>query len=66
MSFADLKRKSQTSFATLTKELEKTNSNSNGDERLWKPSVDSAGNGFAIIRFLPAPEGEEVLSLIHI
>ena len=60
MSFADLKRKSQTSFATLTKELEKTNSNSNGDERLWKPSVDSAGNGFAIIRFLPAPEGEEV------
>ena len=60
MSFADLKRKSQNSFATLTKELEKTNSNSNGDDRLWKPSVDSAGNGFAIIRFLPAPDGEEV------
>ncbi len=60
MSFADLKRKSQNSFATLTKELEKTNSNSSGDERLWKPSVDTAGNGFAIIRFLPAPDGEEV------
>ena len=60
MSFADLKRKSQNSFATLTKELEKTNSNSSGDDRLWKPSVDTAGNGFAIIRFLPAPDGEDV------
>ena len=60
MSFADLKRKSQTSFASLTKELEKANSSSSADERFWKPSVDSAGNGFAIIRFLPAPDGEDV------
>ena len=60
MSFADLKRKSQSSFANLTKELEKANSSSNADERFWKPSVDSAGNGFAIIRFLPAPDGEDV------
>jgi hypothetical protein len=60
MSFADLKRKSQNSFANLTKELEKANSSSNADERFWKPSVDAAGNGFAIIRFLPAPDGEDV------
>jgi hypothetical protein len=60
MSFADLKRKSQNSFATLTKELEKANSNSSGDDRFWKPSVDSAGNGYAVIRFLPAPDGEEL------
>jgi len=60
MSFADLKRKSQNNFATLTKELEKANSSSSADERFWKPSVDAAGNGFAVIRFLPAPEGEDV------
>ena len=60
MSFADLKRKSQNSFATLTKELEKANTTSSGDDRFWKPSVDSAGNGFAVIRFLPAPDGEEL------
>ena len=30
------------------------------DERLWKPSLDKTGNGYAVIRFLPAPEGEEL------
>jgi len=60
MSFADLKRKSQTDFSVLTKELEKANSTSSGDDRLWKPSVDAAGNGFAVIRFLPAPDGEDI------
>jgi len=30
------------------------------DERLWKPEVDKAGNGYAVIRFLPAPQGEEL------
>jgi hypothetical protein len=60
MSFADLKRKSQNSFASLTKELEKANSASTGDDRFWKPSVDAAGNGYAVIRFLPAPDGEEL------
>ena len=30
------------------------------DDRLWKPEVDKAGNGYAVIRFLPAPEGEEL------
>jgi hypothetical protein len=60
MSFADLKRKSQNSFASLSKELEKANSASTGDDRFWKPSVDAAGNGYAVIRFLPAPDGEEL------
>ena len=31
-----------------------------GDDRLWKPEVDKAGNGYAVIRFLPAPEGEDL------
>ena len=30
------------------------------DERQWKPSVDKAGNGYAVIRFLPASEGNEL------
>ena len=60
MSFADLKRKSQTNFDFLQKELEKSSSNKNVDERFWKPEVDASGNGYAVIRFLPAPEGETV------
>lgn len=31
-----------------------------GDERMWKATVDKAGNGYAVLRFLPAPEGEEL------
>jgi len=30
------------------------------DERLWKPNVDKAGNGYAVIRFLPAMQGEDM------
>ena len=60
MSFADLKRKSQNNFEFLQKELEKSASGKQVDERFWKPEVDAAGNGYAVIRFLPAPEGETV------
>ena len=60
MSFADLKRKSQTNFDFLQKELEKSSSGKNVDERFWKPEVDASGNGYAVIRFLPAPEGETI------
>ena len=58
MSFSDLKRKSQTNFDFLQKELEKSSSGKNVDERFWKPEVDASGNGYAVIRFLPAPDGE--------
>ena len=34
--------------------------NSNSDEGYWKPTVDKAGNGSAIIRFLPAPPPESL------
>ena len=30
------------------------------DERLWKPELDKTGNGYAVIRFLPAIKGEEL------
>lgn len=60
MSFADLKRKSQSNFEFLQKELEKSSSSNGADDRLWKPELDASGNGYAVIRFLPAPEGESV------
>ena len=31
-----------------------------GDDRIWKPTVDKAGNGYAVLRFLPATEGVEL------
>jgi hypothetical protein len=30
------------------------------DDRYWKPELDKSGNGFAMVRFLPTPEGEEM------
>ena len=60
MSFSDLKRKSNTSFEFLQKELEKSSTNSSADERFWKPELDASGNGYAVIRFLPQPEGESL------
>ena len=61
MTFADLKRKSQTNFQFLQKELEKSsNAKAGADERLWRPELDATGNGYAVIRFLPAPDGESL------
>ncbi len=36
------------------------NQNNGKDNRFWRPTVDKAGNAFAIIRFLPEPKGEEM------
>ena len=61
MSFADLKKKSG-SFEQLQSELEKVNNpvTSFADDRFWKPELDKSGNGYAIIRFLPQPTGEDL------
>jgi len=63
MSFSNLKKQSNLGSLTskLVKEVEKmNNSGGGGDERLWKPEMDKTGNGYAVIRFLPAPDGEEL------
>ncbi len=64
MSFSDLKKQSKLGNLTakLVKEVEKMNNNggSNGDDRLWKLECDKSGNGYAVIRFLPAPDGEDL------
>jgi hypothetical protein len=62
MDFKTLKRNSESSLGKLTEELNKLNTKQErkNDERFWVPSVDKAGNGYAVIRFLPAPNGEDV------
>jgi hypothetical protein len=57
--------RNQNSLDKLLQQVQKdespaTEKKSYVDERLWKPNVDKAGNGYAVIRFLPAPEGEEL------
>ena len=64
MGFSDLKKQSSLGSLTakLVKEVEKQNNSGGGgvDDRLWKPEMDKSGNGYAVIRFLPAPDGEDL------
>jgi len=63
MSFENLKKQSKLGSLTekLVKEVEKmNNSESSSDDRFWKLSVDKSNNGYAVIRFLPAPNGEDI------
>ena len=62
-SFAQLKKSRQSQIEKLTTEVSKLQGQGapqGADDRYWKPEVDKAGNGHAMIRFLPAPEGEDV------
>jgi len=63
MSFANLKGRT----ADITKLVAaaeaaggSTEKKSYADDRFWKPEVDKSGNGYAVIRFLPAAEGEDL------
>jgi hypothetical protein len=68
--FSKLKRNSN-SFEKLTKAIESTSTNveagSKEDDRFWQPEVDKAGNGMAVIRFLPSPavDGDEALPWVR-
>jgi len=66
MDFETLKT-SSSNFDKLTKALEtnlkpedQSNKRKYDDDRFWKPELDKTGNGFAVIRFLPAVEGEDL------
>ena len=67
MDFDTLKQ-SSSNFDKLTKAIEanlnpedkQNNKSKYQDDRFWKPELDKTGNGFAVIRFLPAPEGEDL------
>lgn len=64
INFEELKKTSASSLSKLAQELSKLSAkpsgNSNEDGRFWQPEVDKSGNGFAVIRFLPAPKGEDL------
>ena len=63
MSFADMKKQRKSNLSSLIKESEKiSNPNTFGevDERYWRPELDKSGNGYSIVRFLPAPNGEDL------
>ena len=62
MSFANLKSNRDT-IQKLVQAAEATGGGekkSYADDRIWKPTVDKAGNGYAVLRFLPATEGQEL------
>ena len=63
MSFQNLKR-NRDQISKLVQAAESvggsTEKKSYVDERIWKPTVDKAGNGYAVLRFLPATEGAEL------
>jgi len=69
--FSALKRNRNT-FDSLKKAMEAPSTNaeagSKDDTRFWQPEVDKAGNGMAIIRFLPAPaaDGDDALPWIRV
>ncbi len=65
MSFSALKKNRSQEISKLTSAASQmgggsTEKKSYIDERFWKPTVDKAGNGYAVIRFLPAPTGEDI------
>lgn len=63
MSFANLKR-NRADISKLVQAAEAAGGSgekkSYVDDRFWKPTRDKSGNGYAVIRFLPAPEGEDL------
>jgi hypothetical protein len=69
--FSTLKRNRNT-FDSLKKAMEAPSTNaeagSKDDTRFWQPEVDKAGNGMAIIRFLPAPavDGDDALPWVRV
>lgn len=65
VDFSALKAMSgKKSLEALNAELQKLNApqekNNKSDDRFWSPAVDKAGNGYAVIRFLPPAAGEDV------
>ncbi len=61
MSFEQLKQNRDSAISKLVAAgSANTEKKDYGDDRMWKPTVDKAGNGYAVIRFLPAAEGEDL------
>ena len=63
-SFASLKKNRSADLEKLNQSIEKINNPKNNfsreDERFWKAELDKSGSGYAVIRFLPSPENEDM------
>jgi len=63
-SLSELKKNRNSFLKQLNKEIEKIDTPSESksyiDDRFWKPEVDKSGNGYAVIRFLPPVQGEDI------
>lgn len=60
-TFKDMRKNQKAIMDRLSAESEKLQKKGfKKDDRLWYPELDKSGNGFAIIRFLPAPAKEEM------
>lgn len=61
VDFSQLKKSRSSSLETLNAKVAAISSNNDRskDDRFWTPTEDEQGNGYAVIRFLPAPAGED-------
>lgn len=68
----DFKKLKSGNITRLAEEINKINnpeaSYAKEDDRFWQPEVDKAGNGYAVIRFLPAPavDGDDALPWVRV
>jgi hypothetical protein len=64
MSFSNLKKSSKSSLDKINQQVSKLaapeGEGRKQDTRFWQPEVDKSGNGYAVIRFLPSPDNEDV------
>jgi hypothetical protein len=62
MSFSDFKKRSKSSIDTLAKKLQEDLGTKKDykDDRFWRPELDKTGSGYAVIRFLPAGNNEDI------
>jgi len=58
--FNSLRNSRSSALSKLQEQVSKMNDGGSSDDRYWRLQVDKAENGYAVIRFLPAPPGEDV------
>lgn len=59
-TLADLKKERTNRIQKIADEAKRASGVQFRDDRYWNPTVDKAGNGTAVIRFLDAPPGEDL------
>jgi len=67
MSLATLKKSNSLNklLGAAAEENKSQDKKSYVDERLWKPELDKTGNGYAVIRFLPAVKDEDFFNVAN-